>query len=94
MSCGRLPSAPVGPSSEEYIDKASGKNPNYPGPHASKSRFDLVLFWSLDRFTREVVAVIHVQASLIMLLLKRRAALRSRPFSLKLTSGFRPTQLE
>jgi DNA invertase Pin-like site-specific DNA recombinase len=42
----------------EYIDRASGKTADRPQfanlfDDASKRRFDLVLFWALDRFTRE-----------------------------------------
>jgi DNA invertase Pin-like site-specific DNA recombinase len=45
---------------QEYVDKASGKNSNRPQfqkmfEDAAKRHFDLVLFWSLDRFTREGV---------------------------------------
>jgi DNA invertase Pin-like site-specific DNA recombinase len=44
----------------EYVDKASGKTAERPEfrkmfADASKKRFDLVLFWALDRFTREGV---------------------------------------
>ncbi len=44
----------------EYVDKASGKSSDRPGfrrlfEDASRKRFDLVLFWSLDRFSREGV---------------------------------------
>jgi DNA invertase Pin-like site-specific DNA recombinase len=44
----------------EYVDHASGKSDDRPGfrnlfADASKKRFDLVLFWSLDRFSREGV---------------------------------------
>lgn len=42
----------------EYIDKASGKTAERPQfkvmfADASKRKFDLVLFWALDRFSRE-----------------------------------------
>jgi DNA invertase Pin-like site-specific DNA recombinase len=45
---------------EEYIDRASAKTADRPQfkrmfEDASKRRFDLVLFWALDRFTREGV---------------------------------------
>ncbi len=45
---------------EEYIDKASGKTADRPAfrrmfEAASRKEFDLVLFWSLDRFSREGV---------------------------------------
>ena len=44
----------------EYVDQASGKNANRPEfqrlfRDAAERKFDLVLFWSLDRFTREGV---------------------------------------
>lgn len=44
----------------EYVDKASGKTADRPQfqqmfEDASKRKFDLVLFWSLDRFSREGV---------------------------------------
>jgi DNA invertase Pin-like site-specific DNA recombinase len=44
----------------EYVDRASGKTADTPQfkklfEDAGKRRFDLVLFWSLDRFTREGV---------------------------------------
>jgi len=44
----------------EYIDKASGKTSDRPAfrrlfEDASRRQFDLVLFWSLDRFSREGV---------------------------------------
>jgi DNA invertase Pin-like site-specific DNA recombinase len=44
----------------EYVDQASGKSANRPEfqrlfRDASERRFDLVLFWSLDRFSREGV---------------------------------------
>src|SRR3954454_5791544 len=44
----------------EYVDRASGKTADRPHfkrifEDASKRKFDLVLFWSLDRFTREGV---------------------------------------
>ena len=44
----------------EYVDKASGKTPDRPAfrrlfEAASRKEFDLVLFWSLDRFSREGV---------------------------------------
>ncbi len=44
----------------EYVDKASGKTPERPAfrklfEDASRKQFDMVLFWSLDRFSREGV---------------------------------------
>lgn len=44
----------------EYVDQASGKTANRPEfqrlfRDAAERRFDLVLFWSLDRFSREGV---------------------------------------
>ncbi len=44
----------------EYVDKASGKSADRPAfrklyEAASRKEFDLVLFWSLDRFSREGV---------------------------------------
>lgn len=44
----------------EYVDKASGKSAERPAfkrlfEAASRKEFDLVLFWSLDRFSREGV---------------------------------------
>jgi DNA invertase Pin-like site-specific DNA recombinase len=44
----------------EYVDKASGKTSERPAfrrlfEDASRRQFDLVLFWSLDRFSREGV---------------------------------------
>ena len=44
----------------EYVDKASGKTADRPAfrrmfEAASRKEFDLVLFWSLDRFSREGV---------------------------------------
>ena len=44
----------------EYLDKASGKSAERPAfrrmlDAASRKDFDLVLFWSLDRFSREGV---------------------------------------
>ena len=44
----------------EYVDRASAKSADRPQfqrmfEDASKRRFDLVLFWSLDRFSREGV---------------------------------------
>ncbi len=44
----------------EYVDQASGKSANRPEfqrlfRDAAERRFDLVLFWSLDRFSREGV---------------------------------------
>jgi DNA invertase Pin-like site-specific DNA recombinase len=44
----------------EYVDKASGKTSERPDfrrmfEDASRKEFDLVLFWSLDRFSREGV---------------------------------------
>ena len=45
---------------QEYVDKASGKSSDRPAfrrlfDAASRKEFDLVLFWSLDRFSREGV---------------------------------------
>jgi hypothetical protein len=45
---------------DEYVDHATGKNANRPEfqrlfRDAAEGKFDLVLFWSLDRFTREGV---------------------------------------
>jgi DNA invertase Pin-like site-specific DNA recombinase len=45
---------------KEYVDKASGKSSDRPAfrrlfEDASRKDFDLVLFWSLDRFSREGV---------------------------------------
>lgn len=45
---------------QEYIDRASAKTADRPQfkrmfEDASKRKFDLVLFWALDRFTREGV---------------------------------------
>jgi DNA invertase Pin-like site-specific DNA recombinase len=45
---------------QEYLDKASGKSAERPAfrrmfEAASRKDFDLVLFWSLDRFSREGV---------------------------------------
>jgi DNA invertase Pin-like site-specific DNA recombinase len=45
---------------QEYLDKASGKSAERPAfrrmfDAASRKEFDLVLFWSLDRFSREGV---------------------------------------
>jgi DNA invertase Pin-like site-specific DNA recombinase len=45
---------------EEYVDKVSGKTADRPAfqrlfAAASRREFDLVLFWSLDRFSREGV---------------------------------------
>jgi DNA invertase Pin-like site-specific DNA recombinase len=45
---------------QEYVDKASGKTADRPAfrqlfEDASRKKFDLVLFWSLDRFSREGV---------------------------------------
>ena len=42
----------------EYVDRASGKTSDRPQfkrmfEDAAKRRFDLVLFWALDRFSRE-----------------------------------------
>jgi DNA invertase Pin-like site-specific DNA recombinase len=47
-------------SVHEYVDKASGKTADRPAfqrlfEDASRRQFDLVLFWSLDRFSREGV---------------------------------------
>jgi DNA invertase Pin-like site-specific DNA recombinase len=44
----------------EYVDRASGKTADRPAfqrlfEDASRKQFDLVLFWSLDRFSREGV---------------------------------------
>jgi len=44
----------------EFVDKMSGKTPERPAfrrmfEAASRKEFDLVLFWSLDRFSREGV---------------------------------------
>ena len=44
----------------EYVDRTSGKSAERPGfrrlfEDASRKQFDLVLFWSLDRFSREGV---------------------------------------
>ncbi len=44
----------------EYVDKASGKTSDRPAfrrmfEDASRKQFDMVLFWSLDRFSREGV---------------------------------------
>jgi DNA invertase Pin-like site-specific DNA recombinase len=46
--------------SQEFVDKASGKTADRPAfrqmfDEASRKEFDLVLFWSLDRFSREGV---------------------------------------
>ena len=46
--------------SAEYVDKASGKSADRPAfrkmlDAASRKEFDMVLFWSLDRFSREGV---------------------------------------
>jgi len=53
---------------ETYLDKASGKSAERPAfkrmfEAASRKEFDLVLFWSLDRFSREGVleTLQHVQ---------------------------------
>jgi DNA invertase Pin-like site-specific DNA recombinase len=49
----------------EYVDRASGKTADRPQfkklfEDAGKRQFDLVLFWSLDRFTREgVLETLH-----------------------------------
>ena len=45
---------------EEYVDRCSGKSAERPAfrrlfANASRRQFDLVLFWSLDRFSREGV---------------------------------------
>ena len=45
---------------EEYVDRCSGKTAERPAfrrlfANASRRQFDLVLFWSLDRFSREGV---------------------------------------
>ncbi len=45
---------------QEYVDKASGKTADRPAfkhlfEDASRKKFDMVLFWSLDRFSREGV---------------------------------------
>ena len=47
-------------NAREFVDKASGKNADRPAfrqmfEEASRKEFDLVLFWSLDRFSREGV---------------------------------------
>src|SRR5262249_974834 len=44
----------------EYVDRASGKNSDRPAfrrlfEDAARRQFDLVFFWSLDRFSREGV---------------------------------------
>ena len=44
----------------EYVDKASDETSEHPAFHklfvdASRKQFDMVLFWSLDRFSREGV---------------------------------------
>lgn len=44
----------------EYVDKASGKSADRPAfkrlfEDASRKKFDMVVFWSLDRFSREGV---------------------------------------
>lgn len=44
----------------EYVDRASGKSADRPAfrrmfEDASRKQFDMVLFWSLDRFSREGV---------------------------------------
>ncbi len=44
----------------EYVDRASGNTSNRPAfqkmfEDASRKKFDMVLFWSLDRFSREGV---------------------------------------
>jgi DNA invertase Pin-like site-specific DNA recombinase len=44
----------------EYVDKATGKTADRPAfkrlfEDASRKKFDMVLFWSLDRFSREGV---------------------------------------
>jgi len=44
----------------EYVDKVSGKSPDRPAfrrlfEDAAQKKFDLLLFWSLDRFSREGV---------------------------------------
>jgi DNA invertase Pin-like site-specific DNA recombinase len=46
--------------SHEYVDKASGKTSERPQfkamfDDAAKRKFDLILFWALDRFSREGV---------------------------------------
>lgn len=46
------------PVAGEYVDQATGKNDNRPRfqamfQDASKRKFDVVLFWSLDRLSRE-----------------------------------------
>src|SRR5215471_9551275 len=45
---------------QEYLDKASGKSAERPAfrrmfEAASRKEFDLILFWSMDRFSREGV---------------------------------------
>jgi DNA invertase Pin-like site-specific DNA recombinase len=47
-------------TADEYVDQSSGKNANRPEfqrlfRDTAERRFDLVLFWSLDRFSREGV---------------------------------------
>ncbi len=42
---------------QEYVDKASGKTADRPAfrrmfEDASRKEFDMILFWSLDRFSR------------------------------------------
>jgi DNA invertase Pin-like site-specific DNA recombinase len=53
---------------QEYVDRESGRTAKRPAftelfDDAAKHRFDLVLFWSLDRFSREgmVPTIIHLQ---------------------------------
>src|SRR6516165_8886744 len=53
---------------KEYVDRESGRTSKRPAfselfEDAEKRRFDLVLFWSLDRFSREgmVPTIIHLQ---------------------------------
>jgi DNA invertase Pin-like site-specific DNA recombinase len=52
----------------EYVDRASGKTAERPAfqqlfDAASRKEFDMVLFWSLDRFSREGVleTMLHLQ---------------------------------
>jgi DNA invertase Pin-like site-specific DNA recombinase len=53
---------------KEYVDRESGRTSKRPAfgelfEDAAKRKFDLVLFWSLDRFSREgmVPTIIHLQ---------------------------------
>src|SRR6267143_1786396 len=50
---------------KEYIDQLTGKNGKRPQfqqmlKDAAAHRFDILLFWSLDRFTREGVLKTHL----------------------------------